>query len=222
MPPVSRMELPFGAYQLHLRGAVDYLEAVFPVVQKRPEALKVFVNGSIVLMVAYLEEFLRSLVGTSAELREATLRKHLSTLGNDAEKARALNCDRPTLVRMAKRRLSFKKDGAAISNMFDALFGCSPWPSESAKEAILDLAHVRHLIIHEGDAEVGLGEPGATARQLRRKDVFATTSYGDWTIYRINPVNALLLYRDALTGLLAQHDHLRRRLVEDDSWVSRS
>jgi len=75
------------------------------------------------------------------------------------------------------------------------------------------------MIVHSGNAEVGIGEVGNYAAQVRRSDVFTVTSYGEFHIYRIDPHKALLLYQDAMQAVKALVDYLREQLVTNDGWL---
>jgi hypothetical protein len=213
------LETTFACYEMDLAEVVEYTSAVMPYIVEKPTSLRVFMNGSIVLSVAHLEDFLRSLVGTAGHLREGALRTYLAQYGNDADKDRVKTCDLIPLVRMAKSSLSFKKGGVPISRIFDAVFHCSPWPSDAVRDVILDLVFVRNMIVHSGSAEVGVGGVGAHAKQFRRADVFTIRSYGEFTTYRIDPLRTLRFYHQALMALKSQVDHLRVQIVKSDGWL---
>jgi hypothetical protein len=83
----------------------------------------------------------------------------------------------------------------------------------------MDLVLVRVMIVHSGSADVGIGGLGEYAKQLRRSDVFTVRSYGELTTYRIDPMKALLFYREALVALKSQVDYLREQLVKGDRWL---
>jgi hypothetical protein len=218
MSNLLTMAPTFSVYELRLGEVAEYTAAVKPYLVEKPAALRVFIDGSIVLAVTYLEDFLRSLVGSAARQREAALRKYLTENGKDTDKAEARTCDLIALVRMAKNRLSFRRDGASINGIFGAMFGCSPWPSDDVRDIILDLVLVRVVIVHSGSADVGIGGVGGYAKQLRRSDVFTIRSYGEFTTYRIDPLKALHLYHEALVALQSQAHHLREQLVTSTRW----
>lgn len=214
MPSSPLIGAAFTSYEMRLAEVVDYTAAVMPYIVEKPTSLRVFIEGSIVLSVAHLEDFLQSLVGTAAPQREPALRKYLSERGNDADRTRAKTCDLVALVRMAKNRLSFKKNGASIIGIFDAVFGSAPWPSDGIRDVILDLVRLRNMIVHAGSAEVGIGSAGQYAKQLSRAEVLTIQSYGDFTTSRVNPLKALYFYREALIALQAQVNHLREHLLK--------
>jgi hypothetical protein len=221
MSEVLSLETALTGYDMRLGQLGEYTKAVLPQIVAKPALLRVFIDGTIVLSVAHFEDFMRGLVGAGTRYREAALRKHFTTHGNDSEKAQAPDCDIFELVRMAKRRVSFKERFARTEKIFNLMFGCSAWPSESARDVIFDLVLVRNMIVHQGSADLRIGGDGTAqyAEQLHRTDVFKVTSYGEFTIYRIEPLKALVFYGDAATALQAQIEHLREHLVRSDGWL---
>jgi len=138
-----------------------------------------------------------------------------------AEKKRVKSYDLRELVRRAKSTLSLSKgEGASVSKMLDALFGCSAWPSDAVRDGILDLVTVRNMIVHQGDAEVGDSGVAGYAGQFRRADLFKVRHYGEFSIHEIDSMKALLFYGEVLPNLQAQAEHLRERLVKSDEWMS--
>ena len=109
-----------------------------------------------------------------------------------------------------------------MSRIFDALFGCSPWPSAEVRDVILDLVTVRNMIVHQGAAEVGDEGVGPYAHQFRRADLFNVRHYGEFSIHEIDPLKALLFYRDALPQMQAQAHILSEKLVKSDEWLHSS
>lgn len=218
MSKLPTLESPFFFYQRRLSGAAAYIEAVTPYVVQNPASLRVLVDGSIVLAIAYLEDFLGSILGLASHHRQAALRRFFGKHGSTDERARAATCDLPALIGMARRRLSFKKQGAPIERIFSVLFGCSPWPSDGVRDVVLDLVLIRHMIVHAGGAEAGIGRTRQYAAQLRRTEVLTVRAYGEYSTYHVDPWKALLLYRDAMVALESLLHHLRKELVESDRW----
>jgi hypothetical protein len=218
MSQLPTMEAPLFFHEQRLQEAISYMQAVTPCIAGKPALLRVFVDSSIVLAVAQLEAFLRSLVGTAAHVRHAALRKHLARNASRHEQAQVRTCDLQQLVRLAGRRVSFENQGKAIDRLFAVLFGCSPWPSHDQRDVVVDMAMVRNMIVHHGGTDVGLGDVGQYARQVRRSDVLTVRRYGDLAVYEVDSPKALLLYRDAMQALVAQTYHLREQLVKSDAW----
>ena len=214
-PNVSNLQGPFVVYDMRLDEVAQYVGDVQPYIVKNPKALRVLIHGTIVLSVGYLEDFLRSLVGSAARDREAALRTYMTERTTDAaEKRRVKSYDLRELVRRAKSTLSLSKgEGTSVSKMFDALFGCSAWPSDAVRDGILDLVTVRNMIVHQGEAEVGDRGVAAYADQFRRADLFKIRHYGEFSIHEIDAMKALLFYAEVLPDLQAQIKYLRDRLV---------
>ena len=148
---------------------------------------------------------------------QAPLRKYFAEEGHDHEKKISHDCDLGTLITMAKRRLSFQKDGARIIMLFNVLFAMPPWPSDETRHTILDLVLLRNIFVHEGPAVLG-----GHAEQARRPGLFSTKKYGDLpTIYHVEHFQVLVLLRDAFVGMKSQADYLRQKLSEQDQWQER-
>src|SRR5207247_2585383 len=146
----------------------DYLNAMSPCIEKQPQAFALFVESLTITAVTVHEHFLASLVAGAAHHRHAALRKHFAEEGNDNEKKVAADCDLRALIRLAKRRLSFKKGGARMATLFELLFGLSPWPSQVVHHTILDLVLARNIFVHEGPAVLG-----EHAEQAHRPGLFS-------------------------------------------------
>ena len=214
MTLVLAVETSFGVNEMQLARLADYLNAISPCVEKRPQALPLFVESLTITAVALHEHFLASLVAGATHHRHAALRKYLAEEGNDNEKKIARDCDLGTIIRFARRRLSFRKGGARMATLFELLFGLSPWPSEDVHHKIVDLVLVRNIFVHEG-ASV-LGEHG---EQAHRPGLFSTKKYGDLpTIYHVEHLQVLVLLHDAFVAMKSQADYLRQRLSEQDRW----
>jgi hypothetical protein len=214
MALVLSVETSFGGNEMQLARLADYLNAISPCVEKQPQAFPLFVESLTITAVALHEHFLASLVAGAAHHQHAVLRKYFAKDGNDNEKKIAADCDLGTIIRLAKRRLSFKKGGARMATLFELLFGLSPWPSEEVHHTILDLVLVRNIFVHEGAAVLA-----EHAEQAHKPGLFSTKKYGDLpTIYHIEHLQVLVLLRDALVGMKSQADYFRQKLSEQDRW----
>ena len=91
------------------------------------------VESVVLLTVTHFVDYLNSLVGTAAQPKQDALRAYLVKHGREAERKHALACDVPTLAKIAKSHLSFQERGSRIEHLFQATFGCSPWPSDPIK-----------------------------------------------------------------------------------------
>ena len=49
-----------------------------------------------------------------------------------------------------QRRISFKQRARRLEDLFQFLFGVSPWPDAEAGRLIRDLVRVRNVIVHAG------------------------------------------------------------------------
>jgi hypothetical protein len=83
-------------------------------------------------------------------LQESVVRDYLKESGNPEEKRQAIACDTGTISRFARRRVSFADRGKRLEQVFDLLFGISPWLNGEAEVLIRDLVGARNVIVHAG------------------------------------------------------------------------
>lgn len=217
------LETAFFGYNTRFAGLESYTKAVVGYVLQLPlaereRACGVFAQGSIVLAIAYLEDFLQGLIGMATRPREKALRRYLAKDGTPDHRAKVTACSIPELVKFAKARISFRQ-GKRIESIYQAVFACSPWPSDDVRDLIMELARVRHVIVHSGSADVGIEDVGPYVSQLRRAaDVFNVRTYGEFTTYTFNAEAALRFFMTALMAMQSQKDHLRKSLATDE-WL---
>jgi len=221
MAKTTVIEGPFRGFEQRLSAMKDYMYAMHPGITQQPTALPVFVQSCVVLTTAQYSEFLRALVGTAAGHREAQLRKHLVKTAPRDRRLQVKHLDRVALAREAKNRLSFKDGARRIAALFIAIFGCPPWPPEEVRDLLSDLVVIRNMIVHEGDAEVGIGHIGHYAAQLRKAEVFKVSGYGDWNINHLDPMKTLFFFNQAVQGIATSFHYLEERLVSSDDWLRR-
>src|SRR5688572_19111051 len=123
MALVLAVETSFGGNEMQLARVAAYLNAISPCVEKQPAAFPLFAESLTITTVALHEHFLASLVAGAAHHSQPVLRKYFAKDGNDSERKIAADCDLGTLIKLAKRRLSFRNGGAKIATLFDLLFG---------------------------------------------------------------------------------------------------
>jgi hypothetical protein len=210
----ANIELAFSAYERQLSRVSDYIGTITPALAENRGAVPVFVESMMVVMVARFEHFLTSLIAGGVRQRESVVRDYFSQHGNPDERRISETCDLRTLIRMARRRLSFKKQGAGIERLFGLLFGFSPWHSEDGFRTISDLILVRNVFVHEGDTVLG-----EHATQAHRPDLFASRTYGEFTVYSVNYETGLRFLRDAISALKDQSEYVRRE-IESSSQVA--
>jgi hypothetical protein len=110
----------------------------------------------IVAIVAYLEEFLSCVVALACFHREQEFRAFLAANGNDQEKTVSQTCNAGELMRLARRRVTFKERGKKVIRICQLLVNAAPWPNEDTRRLVCDLVRVRNVIVHHGgwpDAE---------------------------------------------------------------------
>jgi hypothetical protein len=203
----------FSIYEMRLGSVTAYVRAVTPIIAVESASLGIFLEGSLLLIVADLEHFLKGLVGSAARNKESALRRHLAKNADEAAQTRIRRSDIFALVQLAKSRVSFERNAAPLDGIFRAMFDCVVWPSEEVRKVLLDLYLVRNMIAHTGGADVGIGGEGGYAKQLRRADVFVVRSYGEFSAYHLDPLKALLFFQDALVAVRDLFEHLRKHLA---------
>jgi hypothetical protein len=147
--------------------------------------------------------------------RESVVRHYFSQHGSPDERRISETCDLRTLIRMARRRLTFKKRGAGIERLFGVLFGISPWHSEDGFRTISDLILVRNVFVHEGDSVLG-----EHATQAHRRGLFVSRTYGEFKVYSVNYDTTLLFLRDAIIALKDQSEYVRREIESSSQAAS--
>ena len=202
------LEPCFGVYEDKLGRMASYLDIVAPTVLGRPASVPIFVESTVVLTAAYLEDFLTSLIGSATRERERSVRDYFSHSNNDHDRRLAESCDIPTLAALAKRRVSFKNAGAMLDAVFRVLFDCSPWPTAETREVVLDLVRVRQVILHQGSADLG-----GYASQMSRSDLFRVNSYDDLKVFHLDHAAVWLMLRDALIAMESQVRYLKAKLL---------
>jgi hypothetical protein len=220
----THLAAAFGVYLERISQLKAYCAAVVPFIlalpmSEREKARYSFVESSVVLAIAYLEDFLRSLVGMATRPREQALRKHLQKGADDAQRKSIRECDIYQLSARAQLRITFK-EGARIDAIYHALFRCSAWPSVEARDTLMSLALVRQIVVHKGSADVGIGGEGSYARRLQQAGIFHTTTYGDWSVHTLAPEPTLDLFNQAMRALVEQFLYLKARIADDDAWMA--
>jgi hypothetical protein len=187
-----------------------YISAVRSALLENPKAVPLFVESTIVLMVAWQEDFLGSVVGTAAHNKQSELREYLVSRGRPEEQSIVSNCDLATLVSIARRQIQIKKRGQAIESIFQRLFGVSAWRTDDSRARFVDLNLLRQIIVHHGGANLG----DAYWDQLTDKTLLDEMRYGDPlpVIRRIRYSQALVFIHTIAVELADQVAHLRARL----------
>ena len=199
----------FQVYRDKIGKMGEYVGVVSPVITTNVAQLPIFVESIVVLTIAYMEDFLASLVGSAVREREVELRQHLSKGLTEQERTTVMTCDIPVLVQLAKRRVDFRKKGARLEALFQVMFGSSPWPDVNTLTTITDLVLVRQLIVHQGG-----GDLGSYASQVSQPGLFTVRDYQGLKVYWLAHTQVLILYREALVALNAQLQYLERVLPQ--------
>ena len=164
----------------HLDRMNRYSDAVLqPVLESKDEKVhEFFLQTTMVMLLAFLEEFFASLVGVATVHQSKQLRSYFTKYGS-AEKQRLVRegCDLGKLWRLAEAECTFKSDAKKLKRIFDVLFGFSPFPDERSEELILDLNLVRNVIAHRG------GWPNENyAKEMRTPGVIVVSAETDTSV----------------------------------------
>ncbi len=188
-----------GAFSNVIRDALEKPE--------NARALAVFRESCIILVVTYLEEYLKCLVSVAAINYENVIRDFLLASGNDEEKKAAASHETRRIYRFAERRVSFEKGAKRLEKIFDVLFGFSPWPDETSGKLIRDLVRVRNVIVHCG------GWPEEEHfNQMETPDVIAPTNT---YFYKLNLDSFL---PSSMYAVIQQAKYIQEKLEGDQRY----
>ena len=111
---------------------------------------RVLPDAVTVLMVSYLEDYLKSLVAQAAMRHPQLVHELVREHGSDEERKVLRKGGPPPVIRWAKRRVSFKEGAKNLIRIYDALFGCLPWRNDDEGRLLRDLVRVRNIVVHSG------------------------------------------------------------------------
>lgn len=213
--PITTCETAFSAYFSKFPQMTAYTTAVTPHLTQEPTAIPIFVEGSIVLMMAWHDDFLGALVAHCTHQKQAEVREYFSTRGNDSERPAAVTCSLRDLISMGRRRVSLKRRGAALEKLFVPLFGFRPWPSDDVLNRLIDLNIVRQLIVHHGGGTVG----DDFWDQLTNKSLVSTRPYGDLLVRSVDHERCLFFLKDAFMAFHEQAFHIKNEMLKRPEWT---
>jgi hypothetical protein len=207
----------FQSIQHRMVSLIEYASAAAAVLKDDGQLLPELADSVVVLTVSRLDSFFIHIVSLGTRHREQMLRKHFAKHGHPS----AMTCDLPTLVKMVRRRVSFEDGGRRLDNLFKLIFNCSVWPSDQARDVVLDLVLLRNFIVHgSGHDWSHDGVVSADyATQFRHADVLTVRRYGGYAVYSVDAYRALMFVRDAMAGVVEQLKYLEKRLVGDTNWA---
>jgi hypothetical protein len=194
-----------------VRRFVDYLALIAPAISTSNDAKKLWLESSILLLVAWHEELLGTLAVTAAHERESQLRSWLAAeVDIDEDKReKILRADRRELIVRAKHKLDLKKAGARITRFGIEVWQFDPWPSEECKHDLIDLNLIRQIIAHHDGGDVGDGY----WNQLSRKDLLRTSEYpGLPPVRQLDHEHCIVFMKSAVASLLRQAIHVQTKL----------
>jgi len=208
----------FAEYLKKFPDMTEYTAAIVPHLKERPlGAVSIFLDANVVLMMAWHEDFLKSILSCGARNRPDSAREYFKTCGRDGERLAASTWDLPSLIKAAQRRVTFKNRGRAITRLFEHLFGFPLWPDEDTQNRVLDLNVLRQLVVHHGGASLG----DDYWNQLSDKKVVSTKKYGDLPVIRRIDYHycTTVFMKDAFLALARQAYHVRDELLKRPEWV---
>jgi hypothetical protein len=222
MPDLNRpsLESAFQTIQQRTVQLLEYASAVVPCLKEDPKLVPALADSVVVLVVSRLDGFFNDLVSLGTRHRERAVRSHFAKNGNK----QALSCDLPTLVKLVRGRVSFEDGGSRLDNLFHLVFQCSAWPSDQVRDAVLDLALLRNVIVHNSGSDWSQDgvATAAYASQFRCADVLSVRRYGEFAVYSVDHHKALLFVRQATLAVVDQLKYLEQRLVRDTTWAESS
>lgn len=209
-------ESAFSVYLEKFPRMTDYTAAVTPHLSDAPAGIPLFIDSTVVLMMAWHEEFLKSIVANGILRKQNEARAYFAANGDPDERGRASGCSLAELLQMGRRRVTFKKRGAAAERVFFYLFGFSLWPSDQVRDQIVDLNVLRQLVVHHGGTVLG----DSYWDQLTDKSLVETTQYDSLPpILRIDYHRCLTGFlKDAFLALAGQAFFVRGEMLKRPEW----
>jgi hypothetical protein len=152
VPSNSKLDACSNRYAHQIERLNAFTQAVQdPIAATRDQAVRRTLQEMlIVAVVAHLEEFLTCVIGLASFYREREFRDFLAVEGNEHEKAASQTCNAAHLMRLARRRVTFKKGGKPLARIFEVLLDSRPWPNDDTRRYVCDLVRVRNIIVHQG------------------------------------------------------------------------
>lgn len=214
------LESAFQAIRLRTVTLLEFASAATPVVNADLRFLPELADSVVVLSVARLDGFFSDVVSLGTRHCQSRLRRHFDKHGHK----NARTCNLPTLVKLARRRVSFEEGGKRLDNLFHLMFQCSVWPSEEARDLVLDLVLLRNFMVHSRGQDWSHDGvvPPDYASQFRRADVLDVRRYGELAVYSVDPLRALKFVQTATMAIIEQLKYLEQRLVHDMAWAEPS
>ena len=213
MQAQTKFETAFHLYDSHFGALDDYLGAILPILMGKPQVLPMFVESTVVLIQAWHEDFLKSIVSTAAREKEADTREYFRKHGRKD----ALSCDLPRLLKMARGRIKFDDRGEAIADIFARLLGFAPWPDEEVRNMFVDFNFLRQFIVHHSDGVLG----DDYFLQFTDKTLLSVKQYeGLPAIRRVAHGRVLIFIKEFLdTAVKIQNLHIRTEMLSRPEWI---
>jgi hypothetical protein len=207
----TKLDVTFGVYSGRFGQLSEYIEAVTPGLILNRRGLPLFVESTIVLIEAWHEDFLASLVAHATCEKEPETRRYLIGQG----RREAADCTLESLIAMAVGRIGFKNRGQRMEEIFLELFGFSPWPNDTIRNQIVDLGLLRQIVVHHSSGVLG----DDYWNQLTDKTLLGTNQCRDLpTIRRINHEEGLIFIRNVTLALIEQFKYLRSEMSHRPEW----
>ena len=153
MPSQTRLDGCSRRYAHQIERLGEFLAVAQPSILTATSSrvpAEVLLDAVVVLTVSYLDAYLNCLVGLGTAHQEPVVREYLKRYGSPQERNLADSCNLGQLMHFARTRISFANKGRKLEQIFDLLFGFSPWPDNNAGSLIRDLVRVRNIIVHAG------------------------------------------------------------------------
>jgi hypothetical protein len=215
---MTEIQTKFEGEIRQFTSKLERLSGYLDVVQRslRPkdvDASRFLIETVVVMMVAFLDHFLRSVIGTATYAREVDARVYLAKKGNEADRKLAASCTVKHLRAVMSRRASLVGKRSDLEVTFQFLLGFSVWPDDPRQASLIrDLARLRHLIVHEG------GYPERAHFEQMEVAGLITEASQELGFYRMNLVTAAPIVKEGIEAVNVLVTRFQERVLADDRW----
>lgn len=194
----------------------NYLDVVMRALKQQTDedATRFLLETLVVMMIAFLDHYLSSVISTGTFARQGVAREWLRPRLPKEQQA-AIDSWSVAHLRswMSNRSSLLKREGRYLDETFKFLFGFSVWPeNERAAKLVRDFARLRNLIVHQG------GYPERTHFADMEVEGLITEASKELGFYRMNLSKTAPLVLEGVEAVTILVAHIDSRLRADERW----
>ena len=200
-----------ATFKRRLLSLMEYTFAVLPAMKSENRFIEVLVDSTVVLLAAWHEQFLSSIIANAVIVKESHVRAVLSAGAGGSQLTMINTCNRIELVKLAKRRIDLREKGSRLDRLFRSLWGFGVWPSDDVRYTVIDMNLLRQLIVHHGGGIVG----DAYLSQFSDLTLLDVRRYGDLPpVAHIQYGASAAKLKPFISALIAQAQHIEDNLAK--------